>query len=59
MLVFVVVPAMLSFRYNNGSTGGITALGSFVKQFPRIDTVNSIGAQKAQNSRVLGDRFWR
>lgn len=37
MVVLVVMPAFLLFGYNNGSTGGITTLESFVKvgQFHR------------------------
>jgi hypothetical protein len=30
MVVLVVMPAFLLFGYNNGSTGGITDLDSFV-----------------------------
>lgn len=54
MLVAVVVPSFLLFGYNNGVTGGIMGLESFVSQFPQIDTVNTEGALKAQASRVKG-----
>lgn len=54
MLLLIVVPTFLLFGYNNGSTGGIATLSTFVKQFPQIDTVNPKGAQLAANARLKG-----
>ncbi|KIM95830.1 hypothetical protein OIDMADRAFT_45121 [Oidiodendron maius Zn] len=54
MMLCVIAPSFVLFGYNNGSTGGIATLQSFVHQFPSIDTVNTKGAQKAQNARVKG-----
>lgn len=39
MLCLVVVPSFLLFGYNNGSTGGLTKLESFVKVSPRASFV--------------------
>ncbi|KAJ5987752.1 hypothetical protein N7481_002962 [Penicillium waksmanii] len=54
MVVLVVMPSFMLFGYNNGSSGGITDLESFVKQFPSLDTVNVAGTAKSQNSINLG-----
>ncbi|KAH8806165.1 putative sugar transporter [Xylogone sp. PMI_703] len=54
MILLVVMPSFLLFGYNNGSTGGIVGLESFVKQFPSLDTINTSGHTKSQNSLILG-----
>ncbi|KAJ5819170.1 hypothetical protein N7474_004761 [Penicillium riverlandense] len=54
MVVLVVMPSFLLFGYNNGSTGGITELPTFVSQFPALDTVNTTGAQASHNAVILG-----
>jgi len=36
------------------STGPLLDLPSWIETFPRIDTVNTTGAQKTDNSRVQG-----
>ncbi|KAF5014483.1 hypothetical protein F66182_14510, partial [Fusarium sp. NRRL 66182] len=54
MVLLVVAPSFILFGYNNGSTGGIATLESFVHQFPTIDTVNTTGAQKSHNSTIKG-----
>jgi sugar porter (SP) family MFS transporter len=73
LVVLVVAPSFILFGYNNGSTGSITTLESFVhvsffflppclscmlterkQQFPKIDTVNTTGAQKTYNARIEG-----
>ncbi|KAH8694216.1 putative sugar transporter [Talaromyces proteolyticus] len=54
MMVLVVAPSFILFGYNNGSTGGIATLQSFVHQFPSIDTVNTKGSQETYNARVKG-----
>ncbi|PCG94133.1 Major facilitator superfamily domain, general substrate transporter [Penicillium occitanis (nom. inval.)] len=54
MVLLIVAPSFILFGYNNGSTGGIATLESFVHQFPSIDTVNTTGAQKSHNSTVKG-----
>ncbi|QKX57562.1 uncharacterized protein TRUGW13939_04680 [Talaromyces rugulosus] len=54
MVLLIVAPSFLLFGYNNGSTGGIATLESFVKQFPSLDTVNTEGAQKTYNARIKG-----
>ncbi|KUJ07784.1 general substrate transporter [Mollisia scopiformis] len=54
MVLLVVAPSFLLFGYNNGSTGGILTLESFVHQFPKLDTVNTKGSVKAHNSLVKG-----
>lgn len=45
---------MTRFGYNNGCGGEVLNLPSFVATFPRIDTVNTKGAQATDNSRVQG-----
>ncbi|OQU98200.1 hypothetical protein CLAIMM_04020 [Cladophialophora immunda] len=54
MVVLVVLPSFMLFGWNNGSTGSATDLESFVKQFPRLDTVNTEGSTKSYNALILG-----
>lgn len=50
----VILPAYLLFGYNNAVAGPLLDLPSWVATFPRIDTVNTTGAQNTSNSRVQG-----
>lgn len=54
MIITIVLPAYTLLGYNNAVVGGLLSLDSFVKQFPRIDTVNTTGAQAAENARIQG-----
>lgn len=50
----VILPAYILFGYNNAVAGPLLDLPSWVETFPRIDTVNTEGAQNTNNSRVQG-----
>ncbi|KAK5127315.1 hypothetical protein LTR08_004354 [Meristemomyces frigidus] len=50
----VILPAYILFGWNNGVAGPLLDLPSWVSTFPRIDTLNTTGAQKTDNSRVQG-----
>ncbi|KAL2208322.1 putative sugar transporter [Sarocladium strictum] len=54
MLLLVIAPSFMLFGYNNGSTGGITTLHSFVSQFPDLDTITTTGSQKSHNATIKG-----
>jgi len=54
ILLLVVMPAFILFGYNNGSTGGIVTLASFVETFPSINTLTTTGAVKKHNATILG-----
>ncbi|KIV79409.1 hypothetical protein PV11_06971 [Exophiala sideris] len=54
MIMLVVAPSFLLFGFNNGSTGGVGHLESFVKVFPSIDTINTTGAEKSYKATILG-----
>jgi hypothetical protein len=54
MLGVLVFPSYFLVGYNLTVAGGVLTLDSFVATFPRIDTVNTTGAQKADNSLVQG-----
>ena len=51
----VIAPAFLNFGYNNSVGGGLLDLAAWIEVFPQLDTVNTTGAEKAQNSRVQGE----
>jgi hypothetical protein len=53
-VLLIVVPSFLLFGYNQSSIGGVLAFPSFTNTFPRIDTVNTTGSVKANNSNVQG-----
>lgn len=42
------------FGYNNAVAGGLLSLPSWVETFPQIDTTNTTGDVKAENSRLQG-----
>lgn len=50
----VILPAYILFGWNNGVAGPLLDLPTWVETFPRIDTVNTTGAEKTNNSRVQG-----
>lgn len=50
----VICPAYILFGYNQAVTGGLLELPSWVATFPRIDTVNTKGAQLQNNSTIQG-----
>ena len=50
----VIGPAYISFGYNNACAGGLLDLEAWITIFPRIDTLNTTGARKQDNSRIQG-----
>jgi hypothetical protein len=50
----IVVPSFLLFGYNQSAIGGVLGFKSFTDTFPRIDTVNTSGDVKANNSTIQG-----
>lgn len=50
----VILPAYILFGYNNAVAGPLLDLPSWIETFPRIDTVNTTGAEETNNSRVQG-----
>lgn len=55
MIATVVCPAYMLLGYNNAVLGGLLDLESFAETFPQIDTVNTKGAQQAENARIQGE----
>jgi len=53
-IVLVVCPAFLCYGYNQAVAGGLLTLQSFVLTFPKLDTINTQGAQQHLNSNVQG-----
>jgi sugar porter (SP) family MFS transporter len=52
--LLIVAPAFIVFGYNQSGLGPLASLQSWVKVFPEIDTINTEGAQRAQNSTGKG-----
>ncbi|MCT4574300.1 hypothetical protein N3930_46070, partial [Bacillus thuringiensis] len=50
----VLAPSYIVFGYNQSGVGGLVDFPSWVDEFPEIDTVNTVGAQKSQNSTDQG-----
>ncbi|PYI07007.1 hypothetical protein BO78DRAFT_429284 [Aspergillus sclerotiicarbonarius CBS 121057] len=50
----VIIPAYICFGYLNAVSSGIVGRESWVTQFPQLDTVNTTGAVKSENSRIEG-----
>lgn len=50
----VVWPAFACYSYNLSVIGGVLTLSSFIKTFPRIDTINTSGSEKHFNSQIQG-----
>ncbi|KAL4783403.1 general substrate transporter [Aspergillus varians] len=53
-IFLVLAPSYIVFGYNQSGVGGLVSFPSWVKQFPEIDTTNTVGAQKNKNSTVQG-----
>lgn len=53
-LLLVVSPSFICYGYNMSVAGGLLTLQTFNNQFPRIDTVNTSGATKHENSTIQG-----
>ncbi|KAB8236961.1 hypothetical protein ETB97_010427 [Aspergillus alliaceus] len=50
----IVVPAFILFGYNQAGVGPLATLQSWVHVFPQIDTINTSGAVKSENSTSKG-----
>jgi hypothetical protein len=53
--MLVVCPTFTCYGYNMSVAGGLLTLPAFNTQFPRMDTINTTGAQKAENSTIQGE----
>ncbi|OJK01855.1 hypothetical protein ASPACDRAFT_76410, partial [Aspergillus aculeatus ATCC 16872] len=53
-IALIVAPAFVCFGYNQSGLGPLATLQSWVHTFPSIDTVNTVGEQKSQNSTSKG-----
>ena len=42
------------FGYNQAAAGGVLTQENFNRQFPQIDVVDTVGAQKSYNSTIQG-----
>lgn len=49
-VALVVFPTFTCYGYNMSVAGGLLTLPAFNKQFPRMDTINTEGDLKAENS---------
>lgn len=56
VLMLIVFPAYTCYGYNQGVAGNVLTLQSFVAAFPRINTIDTTGAQEKSNS-ILQGRF--
>jgi hypothetical protein len=45
---------VMIFGYNQASAGGVLPDASFNNQFPQMNTIDTVGAQKQHNSRIQG-----
>ena len=54
MLLTLVIPCMINHGYDQGVTGGLLTLPSFVAQFPAIDTVNATPENASQRATLEG-----
>lgn len=52
--IFIVLPAFVTFGYNQAGLGGLLTEDNWVKTFPQIDTINTSGAEKSRNSTLQG-----
>ena len=50
----IILPAYTLFGWNNGIAGSLLDLPAWVETFPRIDTLNTEGAEKQNNAQVQG-----
>ncbi|CAK7205114.1 hypothetical protein SEUCBS139899_007879 [Sporothrix eucalyptigena] len=53
-ILTIVAPAYILFGYNQSNLGGLVNLPDFVKNFPRIDTINTTGNEKSNNATIQG-----
>ncbi|KAF3398609.1 Sugar transporter STL1 [Penicillium rolfsii] len=53
-VMLVVCPTFTCYGYNMSVAGGLLTLPAFNTQFPRMDTINTTGAEKADNSTIQG-----
>ncbi|KAH6880049.1 general substrate transporter [Thelonectria olida] len=53
-LALIVGPAFVVFGYNQAGIGGLLTEEDWVKTFPEIDTVNSMGSEKSRKSTLQG-----
>ena len=53
-VMLVVCPTFTCYGYNMSVAGGLLTLSAFNSQFPRMDTINTTGAVKAENSTIQG-----
>jgi hypothetical protein len=56
MIIFVVAPSFLLFGYNNGSTGGILTLESFVQVFLPDETFLDRASSLTHRLAICTDR---
>ncbi|KAJ5554719.1 hypothetical protein N7535_007165 [Penicillium sp. DV-2018c] len=50
----VVYPCFTCYGYNMSVAGGLLTLDSFNAQFPRMDTIHTVGALNKENSQLQG-----
>ncbi|EPS27052.1 hypothetical protein PDE_01993 [Penicillium oxalicum 114-2] len=53
-LMLVVCPTFTCYGYNMSVAGGLLTLSAFNTQFPRMDTINTTGAEQEENSQIQG-----
>ncbi|KAI0593176.1 general substrate transporter [Biscogniauxia sp. FL1348] len=53
-MAFIVAPSFILFGYNQAGIGGLLTEKDWVRTFPQIDTVNSVGADKSKKSTLQG-----
>lgn len=46
--------AVMIFGYNQAAAGGVLTTLAFNEEFPKMDTLNTTGAQKHHNSLIQG-----
>ncbi|GAM42164.1 hypothetical protein TCE0_043f15883 [Talaromyces pinophilus] len=53
-LLSVVMPAIMTFGYNQSLLGGMLTFSSFEKQFPELDTAHASVSEKSHRSTIQG-----
>lgn len=53
-LLGVVMPAIMTFGYNQSLLGGMLTFPAFEKQFPGLDTVHALPSEKSHKSTIQG-----
>ncbi|KAJ5692653.1 hypothetical protein N7462_002076 [Penicillium macrosclerotiorum] len=53
-VMLVVCPTFTCYGYNMSVAGGLLTLEAFNKQFPKMDTIHTTGAQEHENSQIQG-----